>query len=222
MLILHTAEGLIEQHEGFLELPADGRGPVDQSELAWQRDRMEWRDVKQADVVMLTALLEQLFTPEERIAHFRLYEPLTRHLSSLSEAIHSWVARRVRLDSAADEYLARAIGIDLHDSRGNRVEGIHMATQGGIWQAIVLGCGGVRAQDGALQLDPHIPPHWTSLRFSITHHGTPLTVTITAQDVTLEAHVGSTRFALPGHEGSVTSGAPVRLSKSATGWRLAA
>ena len=222
LLILRTPEGLIEQHEGFLELPTDGRGPVDQSELAWQRDRMEWRDVKQADVVMLTALLEPLFTPEERIAHFRLYEPLTKHLSSLSEAIHSWVARRVRLDAPAGEYLARAIGIDLHDSRGNRVEGIHMATQGGIWQAVVLGCGGVRAQDGVLHLDPHIPPHWTSLRFSITHHGTPLTVTITADEVTVEAHVGSTRIALPGHDGSVTSGSPVRLTRSETGWRAAA
>jgi trehalose/maltose hydrolase-like predicted phosphorylase len=73
-----------------------------------------------------------------------------------------------------------------------------------------------------LQLDPHIPPHWTSLRFSITHHGTPLTVTITADAVTLEAHVGSARFSVPGHEGSVTSGSPVRLTRSETGWRAAA
>ncbi|MGN6378105.1 MAG: glycoside hydrolase family 65 protein, partial [Gaiellales bacterium] len=222
MLILHTEDGLLEQHEGFMDLPLAGRGPEDRSELAWQRDRMEWRDVKQADVVMLMALLEPLFTPEQRLAHFRLYEPLTRHLSSLSEAIHSWVARRVGLHDRADEYLGRAMAIDLHDSRGNRPEGIHMATQGGIWQAVVLGAGGVRAEDGVLHLEPRPAPHWTLLRFSITHHGTPLTVTITPDEVTVEAHAGTTRIALPGYEGVVSAESPVRLTRTGEGWRLAA
>jgi trehalose/maltose hydrolase-like predicted phosphorylase/hydroxymethylpyrimidine pyrophosphatase-like HAD family hydrolase len=222
MVVLRTPDGLLEQHEGFLSLPVAGRGPQDRSELAWQRDRMEWRDVKQADVVMLMALLEPLFPPEERLAHFRLYEPLTRHLSSLSEAVHSLVARRVRLDDPADDYLKRAIAIDLHDSRGNRQDGVHMATQGGLWQAVVLGCGGVRAEDGVLHLDPHPAPHWERLRFALTHRGTPLTVTITPDEVVVEAHVGMTPIALPGYQGVAAADTPVRLTRSGTGWRLAA
>ena len=123
MLVLHTADGLIEQHEGFLslQLPPDER--ADGGELAWQRDRMEWRDVKQADVVMLMSLLEPQFTPEQRLGNYRLYEPLTRHLSSLSEAVHSVVARRLGLHPDADDYLRRAIAIDLDDSRDNRAVG---------------------------------------------------------------------------------------------------
>jgi alpha,alpha-trehalose phosphorylase len=122
----------------------------------------------------------------------------------------------------ADDYLRRAIAIDLHDSRGNRPDGIHMATQGGLWQSVVLGAGGVRADGGVLHLDPHPAPAWERLRFSLTHRGTPLTVTVTRDEVTVEAHVGSTRVALPGFEGIVAAGAPVTLTRSGSGWRAAA
>ena len=160
MVILRTEDGLIEEHEGFMALPLpvppDERAGRD--ELAWQRDRMEWRDVKQADIVMLMALLEPQFDAAERAASYRLYEPLTRHLSSLSEAVHSLVARRSGMDDEADDYLRRAMAIDLEDSRGNRAEGLHMATQGGLWQAVVLGCAGARAlDDGSFRLDPRPP-----------------------------------------------------------------
>ncbi len=65
MLILRIADGLIEQHDGFLSLPSPADDPPGRAELAWQRDRMEWRDVKQADVVMLMALLERAVHPED-------------------------------------------------------------------------------------------------------------------------------------------------------------
>ena len=179
--ILRTEDGLIEEHEGFMSLPLpvppDERAGRD--ELAWQRDRMEWRDVKQADIVMLMALLEPQFDAAERAASYRLYEPLTRHLSSLSEAVHSLVARRSGMDDEADDYLRRAMAIDLEDSRGNRAEGLHMATQGGLWQAVVLGCAGARAlDDGSFRLEPNLPAGWDRLRFRWIHRGTPLTVTV--------------------------------------------
>ena len=166
----------MEQSEGFLSLPLAGSDPADRAEMAWQRDRMEWRDVKQADVVMLMALLEREFSLEERRGSYNLYEPLTRHLSSLSEAVHSLVARRVGFDAAADDYFIRAVAIDLFDSRGNRPEGLHMATQGGLWQAVVLGCGGLSVTDGVLHLDPRLATGWNRLRFSLTHQGVPATV----------------------------------------------
>jgi trehalose/maltose hydrolase-like predicted phosphorylase/hydroxymethylpyrimidine pyrophosphatase-like HAD family hydrolase len=223
MLVLRNRDGLIEQHEGFLELPQAGRGPEDRSELAWQRDRMDWRDVKQADVVMLMAVLEPLFTEQERLAHYLLYEPLTRHLSSLSEAVHSLVARRVDLHEAADEYLARAIAIDLYDSRGNRPDGMHMATQGGVWQAVVLGCGGIRADsDGPLRIDPRLPPGWTGLRFSVTHRGAQVTITLRHDQAIVEVDSGSADIELPGFTGTVSPEHAVRLHRVDSGWRIAA
>jgi len=223
MVVLRTEDGLIEEHEGFMSLPLAPDERAGRDELAWQRDRMEWRDVKQADVVMLMALLEPQFDAAERAASYRLYEPLTRHLSSLSEAVHSLVARRVGMDDAADDYLRRATAIDLDDSRGNRAEGLHMATQGGLWQAVVLGCAGARAlDDGSFRLDPHLPPRWKQLRFRWVHRGTPLTVTVSAGELVVEAAEGSAAIVAPGWSGEVRAGEPVRLARTAGGWRTAA
>ena len=225
MVILRTEDGLIEEHEGFMELPLpvppDERAGRD--ELAWQRDRMEWRDVKQADIVMLMALLEPQFDAAERAASYRLYEPLTRHLSSLSEAVHSLVARRSGMDDEADDYLRRATAIDLEDSRGNRAEGLHMATQGGLWQAVVLGCAGARAlDDGSFRLDPNLPAGWDRLRFRWIHRGTPLTVTVSRDELLVEAAEGTVTITAPGWTGEVHAGAPLRLAGGFGGWRAVA
>jgi maltose phosphorylase len=225
MVILRTEDGLIEEHEGFMELPLpvppDERAGRD--ELAWQRDRMEWRDVKQADIVMLMALLEPQFDAAERAASYRLYEPLTRHLSSLSEAVHSLVARRSGMDHEADDYLRRAMAIDLEDSRGNRAEGLHMATQGGLWQAVVLGCAGARAlDDGSFRLDPNLPAGWDRLRFRWIHRGTPLTVTVSPDELLVEAAEGAASITAPGWTGDVHAGAPLRLAGGSGGWRVVA
>jgi kojibiose phosphorylase len=223
MVVLHTPDGLIEQHEGFLSLslPTDDRAGRD--ELAWQRDRMEWRDVKQADVVMLMSLLERQFSAEQRLGNFRLYEPLTRHLSSLSEAVHSLVARRLGMHREADDYLRRAIAIDLDDSRGNRGDGLHMATQGGIWQAAVLGCAGLHADADSLRLDPNLPPGWRRMRFRVAHRGTPVIVTLTPDQVEVEARTAAVRVRVGGEETEVRADeAPVRFARNGDGWQLAA
>jgi trehalose/maltose hydrolase-like predicted phosphorylase len=222
MLVLHTPDGLIEQHEGFLDLPLAPDERASRDELAWQRDRQEWRDVKQADVVMLMSLLEPQFTPEQRLGNFRLYEPLTRHLSSLSEAVHSVVARRLGLHREADDYLRRAIAIDLDDSRSNRASGLHMATQGGLWQAVAIGCAGIRAGEAALELDPRLPPGWRLLRFRVAHHGVPLIVTLTPDEIEIEARTAVARVRLGALEAEVRAGTPLRITRAAGEWHLPA
>jgi trehalose/maltose hydrolase-like predicted phosphorylase/hydroxymethylpyrimidine pyrophosphatase-like HAD family hydrolase len=222
LVVLHTPDGLIEQHEGFLELPLPPEERAGRDELAWQRDRQQWRDVKQADVVMLMALLEPQFTPQERRGNYELYEPLTRHLSSLSEAVHSLVARRLGMHREADGYLRRAFAIDIDDSRGNRAEGLHMATQGGIWQAVALGCTGMRAGDTALELDPHLPPGWRRLVLRTVFRGTPLVLTLTPDEIQIEARSGSADVRVGEVTATVAEGAPVRLARDGDGWRAAA
>jgi trehalose/maltose hydrolase-like predicted phosphorylase len=222
LVVPGTPDGMLEEFEGFLSLPLPSEERAGRDELAWQRDRMEWRDVKQADVVMLMALLEPQFTPEQRLGNYRLYEPLTRHLSSLSDAVHSMVARRLGLHREADAYLQRAFAIDLDDSRGNRADGLHMATQGGIWQAVALGCAGVRAGETALELDPQLPPGWRRLSFRIAYRGTPLVITLTTDEIVIEARTATTRVRVGDLEAEVRSGTPLRLARGADGWRSAA
>ncbi len=50
--------------------------------------------LKQADVVMLTYLLPERFTPQQCAANLAFYEPRTIHDSSLSKAIHGIVTAR--------------------------------------------------------------------------------------------------------------------------------
>ena len=149
-------------------------------------------------------------------------EPLTRHLSSLSDAVHSLVARKLALHREADRYLHRAFEIDLDDSRGNRAEGLHMATQGGIWQAVALGCAGVRAGADALELDPRLPPGWRRLSFRISYQGTPLILSLTPDEIVIEARTASIAVRVGDFEAEVVAGTPLRLARGAEGWRTAA
>ena len=222
MVVLHTPDGLLEEFEGFLSLPLPPDERAGRDELAWQRDRQEWRDVKQADVVMLMALLEPQFTAEERLGNYRLYEPLTRHLSSLSDGVHSLVARRLGLHREADDYLQRAFQIDLDDSRRNRADGLHMATQGGIWQAVALGCAGMRAGEDALELDPKLPPGWRRLSLRISYQGTPLILSLTPDEIVIEARTAAIAVRIGALRAEVVAGTPLRLALGADGWHPAA
>ena len=224
MVVLRTPEGLLEQHEGFMALPAVGRGPEGRAELAWQRDRQsvarrEAGRRGDADGASLPADYPRRTCSGH---HYELYEPLTLHLSSLSEAVHSLVARRVGLENEADRYLERAVGIDLEDNRGNRADGLHMATQGGVWQAVVMGRR--RRGRGRRPAPPGAAawPHWERLRFRWIHRGTLLTVTVSADELTVEAAEGAAAITAPGWTGEVRAGEPLRLSRSAGGWRAAA
>ncbi len=59
-----------------------------------------------------------------------------------------------------------AANADLRDVRGNAGDGIHAASAGGLWQALVFGFAGLRlADDGGYTLNPRLPSHWRRLVF---------------------------------------------------------
>ena len=67
---------------------------------------------------------------------------------------------------------------DLSDSAGNVDAGVHVASAGGAWMALVYGFGGVRDFGGRLTIDPRLPERWVDLRFSLRFHGRQLRVTL--------------------------------------------
>ncbi len=143
--------------------------------------------IKQADVVMLMALLgDQFDAPTQtEIAqvkrnNWNTYYPRCDHGSSLSPAVHAWVAARLGLMEVAYEMFHHAAHIDLDDNKGNVRDGIHAAACGGVWQAVVLGfCGLHLTDDGDLALDPHLPDHWRKVEFSVYHNGARHDFTVT-------------------------------------------
>jgi trehalose/maltose hydrolase-like predicted phosphorylase len=188
---LDPATGLIEQHRGFDQLEAvdlsafEPRTTTMEVLLGWGRlGRLKL--VKQADVVLLLALFGERYPRAVQQANFGYYEPLTVHDSSLSPAVHALVAARLGELEAAERYLAQASTLDLDFDQGvTAAGGVHVATLGGIWQALVFGFGGMTVADGQPRFIPQVPASWGSLRFRVRWQGGLLEVTATATTATV-------------------------------------
>ena len=128
--------------------------------------------IKQADVVMLMALLgDEVGSKEVMLNNFDAYYQRTDHGSSLSPAIHAWVAARLGLADIACEMFERAAAIDLEDRQGNVADGIHAASCGGLWQALVFGFCGLHLTEDGPAVDPKLPAHWRRVSFAVTYRG---------------------------------------------------
>jgi trehalose/maltose hydrolase-like predicted phosphorylase len=137
--------------------------------------------IKQADIVMMMALLgDEVGSRQVMLNNWHTYYPRTDHGSSLSPAMHAWVAARLGLDDDAYHMFEHATWIDLKDNKGNVRDGIHAAACGGIWQAVVFGFAGLRiADNGELVVDPRLPKHWKSVSFSVIYRGEKHTFNVT-------------------------------------------
>ena len=175
--------GVIEQFAGFSNLePVDlatlppHSVPVDM--LLGQERTKRSQVLKQADVVMLLALLGDRYAPEIHEANFRYYEPRCGHGSSLSPPIHALEAARLGDTEMADRYLHQTAAVDLDDAMGNAALGVHLGALGGLWQAVALGMTGLGLHSDGLSFDPHIPREWSALRLPLHWHGRRLRIAI--------------------------------------------
>jgi trehalose/maltose hydrolase-like predicted phosphorylase len=181
---------LYEEFAGFFgleHLPVADAAPrpfSGEEVFGWQRLRAT-QVVKQADVVMMLHMLRQNFSQDIAAANYRYYEPRTTHGSSLSPAIHSAVAARAGLLDDAVSYFRMASNTDLDSKAEFSTKGVHMATAGGLWQAAVMGFGGLVHDDDHLALDPRLPAAWSRLRFPIRSRGAKVLVDVEPQRVTL-------------------------------------
>lgn len=178
-------DGVLEQFEGFFQR----LHPINLEDYTPRTTNMDWilghertqsvRVIKQADVVMLMALLgEQLGDADFLKRNWETYVPVVDHGSSLSPSIHAWVAARMGLVETAYEMFIYSATIDLDDHKGNVRDGIHAASCGGVWQAVVFGfCGLTWTPDG-FATNPHLPAHWRRVSFKIYRGGQQYTITL--------------------------------------------
>ena len=176
--------------------------------------------VKQADVLMAYHLVPEEMVAEALDANLHFYEPRTAHGSSLSPGIHASLFARVRDDRSALEALHLATRIDLDDVTMTTADGVHLATMGSVWQALVFGFAGMRpGADGVLRIDPRLPTTWTALDVTVRFRGHRVHLRKERGAVTVSAD-GPVRVGLDGCEFEpATEG--TRLVRSGTGWRLA-
>jgi trehalose/maltose hydrolase-like predicted phosphorylase len=115
------------------------------------------------------------------------YEPRTAHGSSLSPAIHASLFARTGRLTAAVEALKLACRIDVEDLTRTTAGGVHLATMGGVWQALVFGFVGARATARTLDFDPHLPDAWDALELRLMFRGRPVRVRIEQEELEIDA-----------------------------------
>ena len=165
--------------------------------------------IKQTDVVLAMFLLGNEFTFEQKKRNFDYYDPLTTGDSSLSASIQSIAASEVGYADKAYEYFRYAALMDLANVRGNVQDGVHLASIGGTWMALVYGFGGMRDHGGHLSFSPRLPAQWQRLKFPLMIQGMSLVVDIQRDSVTYLLRQGSTvRIFHQGEEVQLTVSVP--------------
>ncbi|MFD6179046.1 MULTISPECIES: glycoside hydrolase family 65 protein [unclassified Isoptericola] len=168
--------------------------------------------LKQADVVLALFLQGQHFTPEEKLADFEYYDPLTTGDSTLSGVVQSIVAAEVGYHELALEYFVSSLLVDLANLHDNASDGVHVASAGGTWSALAFGFGGMRDHDGVLTFDPRLPQGWDELTFRVMWHGSRLRVTVRTEELELTAETGEgAEVSVRGERVKASPGEPVRV-----------
>ncbi len=178
-----AATGLIEQFEGFFKLEDINLSDYEPRDRSIQAilgiEATNKRQVlKQPDILMLLYLLRSTqefpYSRDVLQKNWDYYAPRTdiTYGSSLGPAIHAILAADV--GKAADSYnhFMQAALVDLEDTRNNTSDGIHAASAGGVWQAVVFGFGGIQLTEQGPVATPQLPPTWTRLKFKLHWHGT--------------------------------------------------
>ena len=140
--------------------------------------------VKQADLVLALHWCGESFTAEEKARAFDYYERRTVRDSSLSACTQAVVAAEVGHLELAHDYAYEAMLVDLRNLHHNTRDGLHMASMGGGWSALVAGFGGMRDTGGALAFAPQLPDGITRLAFRLRWSGLRLTVEVRPEEVT--------------------------------------
>jgi trehalose/maltose hydrolase-like predicted phosphorylase len=218
----NDALGIVLQDEHFLERERwDFEGtPADKHPLLLHYHPLELyrhQVIKQTDVVLATYLVGHHFSADEKRRTFDYYDPLTTGDSTLSACIQSVMASEVGYPDAALRYFVDASMVDILDAHGNTADGIHIASCGGTWLALVAGFGGLRDSDGDVRFHPRLPTGWSRLRFRVQVREQLVEVDITPAATTyrlLEGH--SLQIEHFGEQLRLTPGEPLTLPAPAS------
>lgn len=140
--------------------------------------------------------------------------PRLAHGSSLSPAILAASQARAGRPDAAVEAFELAARMDLDDVTRTTADGLHLATMGGLWQALATGFLGVRPTATGLRVDPCLPSDWEGVDLTVRFRGVHARIVATHEqvEVTTEAPMALRPGGGPPRrvDGHVALGAPDR------------
>ncbi len=174
--------------------------------------------IKQADVVLAQFLQGDQFSQAQKRANFEYYDPITTGDSTLSAVVQSIVAAEVGYQKMAMEYFRCGLYVDLADLHNNTRDGVHIASTGGVWNALIHGFAGMRDYHGNVTFDPRLPHDWPSLDFPLHQYGSRIRVHLERNHIAFALEEGHpvTVF-VRGAEVVVDSGPPVRIELDGQG-----
>ncbi len=173
--------GIYEQFAGYFDLEplvmSEVAPPPAAADLLLGAERVSGSQlIKQPDVLMLHQLVPGDVRPGSLAPCLDYYGPRTAHGSSLSPAVHAALLARTGRPDQALEMFRKAARLDLDDGRGTTADGLHLATMGGVWQALAFGFLGLRAGTGGLAVDPCLPEDWGALGLRFRFRGRPVSL----------------------------------------------
>ena len=183
---------LVPQDDTYLTLPEIDLTPYrsglkklrqDYKNLSYSKLQVS----KQADVMVLFILLEDLFSEKVKRTNFYYYEPRCVHESSLSLCSYSILAADVHEQRQAYELYVSACRIDLGTKMDSSNDGIHAASLGGVWQCTVFGFLGVRVYHDQLRIQPNLPEEWSCMKAALYWKGNKLFIEADKEKVLIKA-----------------------------------
>ncbi len=179
--------------------------------------------LKQADVVLALFLQGDRFSLEEKRADFEYYDPITTGDSTLSAVVQSIVAAEVGYHQVAFQYFLDALYVDLMNLHGNTVDGMHIASTGGVWSALVFGFMGMRDHGARLSFDPRLPVQWPGLRARVRWRAARMLLELTQDRLQISVEDGSDEpvpLLVRGTAYSVKRGEPIVVPLADQGPRI--
>ena len=148
--------------------------------------------LKQADVVLALFLQGDQFSLDVKRRDFDYYDPITTGDSTLSAVVQSIIAAEVGYDDLALDYFLKGLFVDLADLHRNTSDGVHIASAGGVWNALVYGFAGLRDYESRITFDPRLPVGWEGLTFPLTYQGSRFRVCLEQKQISFAHETGST------------------------------
>ncbi len=177
--------------------------------------------IKQADVVLALFLQGDQFSLEQKRADFEYYDPITTGDSTLSAVVQSIVAAEVGYQDMAMEYFFTGLFVDLADLHNNAQDGVHIASTGGVWNALVYGFAGMRDYRGRITFDPRLPQDWPSMEFPLRIRGSRMRVHLERESIRFTLEEGdAVDVSVRGTAVRVEGGHPVTVALDGQGPHL--